>query len=86
MKIIERFCTCAVILKLIFSTQFQSCILSLLQICRVEDLIVSGVVKGSVVHIHRARTVTIDTDGMISASELGDSVFQFLLYCGYDLV
>ncbi|KAF3340460.1 hypothetical protein FCM35_KLT16231 [Carex littledalei] len=42
-----------------------------LQICRVEDLTVSGVVKGSVVHIHRARTVTIDTDGTISASELG---------------
>ncbi|KAJ4759142.1 ephrin type-B receptor [Rhynchospora pubera] len=42
-----------------------------LQICRVEDIIVSGVVKGSVIHIHRARTVAINTEGTISASELG---------------
>ncbi|KAJ8632040.1 hypothetical protein MRB53_025376 [Persea americana] len=42
-----------------------------LQICRVEDLTVNGLVKGSIVHIHRARTVTIEGDGMISASELG---------------
>ncbi|XP_072955442.1 uncharacterized protein [Typha angustifolia] len=42
-----------------------------LQICRVEDLIVSGIVTGSIIHIHRARTVTINKDGMISASELG---------------
>ncbi|KAM5573238.1 hypothetical protein ABKV19_012995 [Rosa sericea] len=44
-----------------------------LQICRVEDLLVHGVVKGSVVHIHRARTIIIATDGRISASELGCS-------------
>ncbi|XP_077235189.1 mraZ isoform X2 [Tasmannia lanceolata] len=42
-----------------------------LQICRVEDLTVNGFVKGSIIHIHRARTVTIDADGVISASELG---------------
>ncbi|XP_058085558.1 uncharacterized protein LOC131233017 isoform X2 [Magnolia sinica] len=42
-----------------------------LQICRVEDITVQGFVKGSIVHIHRARTVTIETDGIISASELG---------------
>ncbi|KAE9613113.1 hypothetical protein Lal_00027691 [Lupinus albus] len=42
-----------------------------LQICRVEDLLVNGVMKGSIIHIHRARTVIVDTDGMITASELG---------------
>ncbi|KAL6008549.1 hypothetical protein ACLOJK_034062 [Asimina triloba] len=41
------------------------------QICRVEDLNVEGVVKGSIIHIHRGRTVTIEADGIISASELG---------------
>ncbi|CAL5028567.1 unnamed protein product [Urochloa decumbens] len=42
-----------------------------LQICRVEDITVSGIVRGSIIHIHRARTVTIAKDGTISASELG---------------
>ncbi|XP_042406651.1 uncharacterized protein LOC121996676 [Zingiber officinale] len=42
-----------------------------LQICRVDDLTVSGIIRGSIIHIHRARTVTIDTEGIISASELG---------------
>ncbi|PKA56333.1 hypothetical protein AXF42_Ash014836 [Apostasia shenzhenica] len=42
-----------------------------LQICRVEDLTVHGLVKGSIIHIHRARTVTIHTDGEISATGLG---------------
>lgn len=42
-----------------------------LQICRVEDLLVNGLIEGSIIHIHRARTIIIDTDGMISASELG---------------
>ncbi|XP_047941636.1 uncharacterized protein LOC125188681 isoform X1 [Salvia hispanica] len=42
-----------------------------LQVCRVEDILVSGVVKGSIVHIHRARTVIVDSVGMITASELG---------------
>ncbi|OVA12714.1 hypothetical protein BVC80_9019g8 [Macleaya cordata] len=41
-----------------------------LQICRVEDLTVSGLVKGSILHI-RTKTVVIDSDGMISASEFG---------------
>lgn len=43
----------------------------LCQICRVEDIVVYGIIKGSIVHIHRARTVTVETDGMITASELG---------------
>ncbi|CAL9044534.1 unnamed protein product [Musa banksii] len=42
-----------------------------LQICRVEDLTISGIIRGSIIHIHRARTVAIDADGIISASELG---------------
>ncbi|KAL6653051.1 hypothetical protein ACP70R_011976 [Stipagrostis hirtigluma subsp. patula] len=42
-----------------------------LQICRVEDITVSGTVRGSIIHIHRARTVTIAKNGTISASELG---------------
>ncbi|KAK6129455.1 hypothetical protein DH2020_036804 [Rehmannia glutinosa] len=41
-----------------------------MQVCRVEDILVNGVIKGSIVHIHRARTVIVDTDGMITASEL----------------
>ncbi|KAH1232615.1 Isoamylase 3, chloroplastic [Glycine max] len=40
-------------------------------ICRVEDLLVNDIMKGSIIHIHRARTVIVDTDGMIAASELG---------------
>ncbi|XP_028772845.1 uncharacterized protein LOC114729995 isoform X1 [Neltuma alba] len=42
-----------------------------LQICRVEDILVNGIMKGSIIHIHRARTVIVDADGMITASELG---------------
>ncbi|GMJ12451.1 hypothetical protein like AT5G47020 [Hibiscus trionum] len=44
-----------------------------LQICRVEDLLVDGIIKGSIVHIHRARTVTVDANGLLTASELGCS-------------
>lgn len=36
----------------------------------------SGVIKGSIVHIHRARTVIVDTVGMITASELGIYLLQ----------
>ncbi|KAI4315173.1 hypothetical protein L6164_028014 [Bauhinia variegata] len=42
-----------------------------LQICRVEDLLVNGIMKGSIIHIHRARTVIVDTNGVITASESG---------------
>ncbi|KAL8107077.1 uncharacterized protein LOC141670433 [Apium graveolens] len=42
-----------------------------LQICRVEDILVSGIIQGSIIHIHRARTVNVDTNGTITASELG---------------
>ncbi|KAH7834094.1 hypothetical protein Vadar_012689 [Vaccinium darrowii] len=42
-----------------------------LQICRVEDILVEGIVEGSVVHFHRARTITIQSLGSISASGMG---------------
>ncbi|KNA21809.1 hypothetical protein SOVF_039820 [Spinacia oleracea] len=42
-----------------------------LQICRVEDILVDGHVKGSIIHFHRARTIVVSADGMITASELG---------------
>lgn len=41
------------------------------QICRVEDIIIEGLVKGSVVHFHRARTIAIQSSGAISASGMG---------------
>lgn len=41
------------------------------QICRVEEVNISGSVVGSVVHIQRARSITIDTAGVLSASALG---------------
>ncbi|XP_077211838.1 uncharacterized protein LOC143847056 [Tasmannia lanceolata] len=42
-----------------------------LQICRVEDITVSGVIEGTVVHFHRARTVLVHSSGTISATGLG---------------
>lgn len=42
-----------------------------LQICRVEDIIVEGLIEGSVVHFHWVRTVAIHSSGVISASGLG---------------
>ncbi|XLS67626.1 hypothetical protein HN51_018649 [Arachis hypogaea] len=42
-----------------------------LQICRVEDILVEGLIKGSVVHFHRARTITVEPSGLISASGMG---------------
>ncbi|CAI9095531.1 OLC1v1031512C1 [Oldenlandia corymbosa var. corymbosa] len=44
-----------------------------LQICRVEDIYVSGVLQGSIIHIHRSRTVIVDSVGAITASALGCS-------------
>jgi hypothetical protein len=41
------------------------------QICRVEDVDIYGEVSGSVVHIQRARNVTISREGVLSASGLG---------------
>ncbi|XP_050229370.1 uncharacterized protein LOC126678510 isoform X2 [Mercurialis annua] len=42
-----------------------------LQVCRVEDITVEGLIKGSVVHFHRARTVSVPSTGTISASRMG---------------
>ncbi|GMI92574.1 hypothetical protein like AT5G11700 [Hibiscus trionum] len=42
-----------------------------LQICRVEDITIEGLIKGSVVHFHRARTVSVWSSGIISASGMG---------------
>lgn len=41
------------------------------QICRVEDIIVEGFVEGSVVHFHLVRTVVVKSSGAVSASGLG---------------
>ncbi|PPD77330.1 hypothetical protein GOBAR_DD25754 [Gossypium barbadense] len=45
-----------------------------LQICRVEDITVEGLIKGSVVHFHRARTISVQSSGIISASGMMGSV------------
>ncbi|XP_021835931.2 uncharacterized protein [Spinacia oleracea] len=42
-----------------------------LQICRVEDVSIEGVVEGSVVHFHWVRFVSVPPTGVISASGLG---------------
>ncbi|PSS01243.1 hypothetical protein CEY00_Acc22601 [Actinidia chinensis var. chinensis] len=42
-----------------------------LQICRVEDILVEGLIEGSVVHFHRARTIAVQSLGTISASGMG---------------
>ncbi|KAF5797813.1 hypothetical protein HanRHA438_Chr07g0295721 [Helianthus annuus] len=42
-----------------------------LQICRVEDILVQGLIKGSVVNFHRARSVTVESTGTISSSKMG---------------
>ncbi|KAJ3694104.1 hypothetical protein LUZ60_009584 [Juncus effusus] len=42
-----------------------------LQICRVEDVDVSGLIEGTVLHFHRARSVSVSPTGTISATGLG---------------
>ncbi|KAH1137528.1 hypothetical protein GYH30_027507 [Glycine max] len=42
-----------------------------LQICRVEDILVEGLIKGSIVHFHRARTISVESSRTISASRIG---------------
>ncbi|KAF8033938.1 hypothetical protein BT93_C0275 [Corymbia citriodora subsp. variegata] len=42
-----------------------------LQICRVEDIIVEGLIEGSIIHFHRARTIAVHSSGTVSASGLG---------------
>ncbi|XP_008805792.1 uncharacterized protein LOC103718651 [Phoenix dactylifera] len=42
-----------------------------LQICRVEDIDVEGLIQGTVIHFHRARSVVVHSSGKISATGLG---------------
>lgn len=42
-----------------------------MQICRVEDIDVAGLVQGTVINFNRARSVTVQTSGTISATGLG---------------
>ncbi|KAE8678713.1 putative Glutamyl-tRNA(Gln) amidotransferase subunit C [Hibiscus syriacus] len=49
-----------------------------LQICRVEDITVEGLIKGSVVHFHRARTISVQSSGIISASGMGMFLYSGL--------
>ncbi|XP_073122630.1 uncharacterized protein [Henckelia pumila] len=42
-----------------------------LQICRVEDIVVKGLVEGSIVHFHRAKTIYVHSSGIISSSGMG---------------
>lgn len=42
-----------------------------MQICRVEDILVEGFVEGSVVNFHRARTISVQSSGIISTSGMG---------------
>ncbi|CAK9167784.1 unnamed protein product [Ilex paraguariensis] len=42
-----------------------------LQICRVEDILVEGLIEGSVIHFHRARTISVPSSGTISTSGMG---------------
>ncbi|CAH8274539.1 unnamed protein product [Arabidopsis lyrata] len=42
-----------------------------LQICRVEDITVEGLIKGSVIQFHLARTVVVRSSGTISADGMG---------------
>jgi small-conductance mechanosensitive channel len=50
----------------------------LLQICRVEDIIIEGIITGSVVHFHWVRTVVVQSSGLISASGLGMIFASFI--------
>ena len=36
----------------------------------------SGIVTGSIIHIHRARTIIVDASGLITASGLGSGLYS----------
>lgn len=57
---------------------FLYTLLSVVKICRVEDILVQGLVEGSVVLFHRARTVTVQPSGIISTSGMGMTRARFL--------
>lgn len=54
-----------------------------MQICRVEDILVQGLVEGSVIHFHRARTITVQSSGVISTSGMGMTPNLFRAALGY---
>lgn len=54
-----------------FTWVLSFCPYQLPQVCRVEDILVEGLIEGSVVHFHRARTITVKSYGNISTSGMG---------------
>ena len=56
-----------------------------MQICRVEDITVEGLIKGSVIHFHLARTVVVRSSGTITGDGMGrhtySSFVSFYLLC-----
>eukprot|EP00252_Welwitschia_mirabilis_P022571 TRINITY_DN6140_c0_g1_i3.p1 TRINITY_DN6140_c0_g1~~TRINITY_DN6140_c0_g1_i3.p1 ORF type:complete len:813 (-),score=122.56 TRINITY_DN6140_c0_g1_i3:40-2478(-) len=44
-----------------------------IQICRVEDIVVEGLVEGRIIHVHLAKTVTVNSGGLITSSGFGCS-------------
>lgn len=52
--------------------------LFVIQICRVEDILVQGLVEGSVMLFHRARTITVLPSGIISTTGMG-MIFIFYI-------
>lgn len=52
--------------------------LFVMKICRVEDILVQGLVEGSVVLFHRAGTITVQSSGIISTSGMGMTLALFL--------
>lgn len=50
-----------------------------IQICRVEDILVEGLIEGSVVHFHRATTIAVQSSGIITASGKGMLSFPLTL-------
>ncbi|GKF63514.1 hypothetical protein Tco_0186962, partial [Tanacetum coccineum] len=43
----------------------------LCQICHVKDILVEGLIQGSGMHFHRARTITVPLTGTVSTSSMG---------------
>lgn len=70
------------VLQLIFVLYFQAKGSSyvLMQICRVEDVIVEGLIEGSIIHFHWVRTVAVKPSGEIIASGLGISDLPVCLF------
>lgn len=59
------------------SRQSLCTFLFVMKICRVEDILVQGLVEGSVVLFHRAGTITVQSSGIISTSGMGSTLALF---------